>query len=54
MFRWKRMLIWAGIIVLVGGVYVWFFGFQTASALMVRYQFRKQPDVARHRSFLPI
>lgn len=47
MSRWKRIAIWAGIIVFVGGVYVWFFGFQTANALMLRYQFRKQPDVAK-------
>ncbi|PYT93819.1 MAG: hypothetical protein DMG36_07665 [Acidobacteria bacterium] len=29
-----------------GGVYLWFFGVQTTSALMVRYQFRKLPGVA--------
>lgn len=45
--RWKRVLIWLGIIVSVGATYLWFFGVQTASALMVRYQFRKQPDVAK-------
>ena len=39
--KWKRILIWAGIVVLVGGVYLWFFGVQTTSTLMVRYQFRK-------------
>jgi hypothetical protein len=47
MSRWKRILIWAGIIVFGGGVYLWFFGVQTASALMVRYQFRKLPSVAK-------
>jgi hypothetical protein len=36
-----------GIVVFAGGVYMWFFGVQTTSALMVRYQFRKLPDVAR-------
>jgi len=47
MSRWKRILIWAGIIVFVGGMYLWFFGVQTTSALMVRYQFRELPDVAK-------
>lgn len=47
MSRWKRILIWAGIIVFVGGVYLWLFGVQTASALIVRYQFRKQPEAAK-------
>lgn len=47
MSRWKRILIWSGIIVFVGAAYLWFFGVQTASTLMVRYQFRKQPDVAK-------
>jgi hypothetical protein len=47
MSRWKRILIWAGIVVFVCGVYLWFFGVQTTSALMVRYQFRKLPDVAK-------
>ncbi len=47
MSRWKRALIWVGIVVFAGGVYLWLFGVQTASAIMVRYQFRKQPDVAK-------
>jgi hypothetical protein len=47
MSRWKRILTSAGIVVFVGGVYLWFFGIQTTSALMVRYQFRKLPDVAK-------
>jgi hypothetical protein len=47
MSRWKRILTSAGIVVFVGGVYLWSFGIQTTSALMVRYQFRKLPDVAK-------
>jgi len=47
MSRWKRILIWAGVVVFVGGVYLWLFGFQTASALMVRYQFRKKADAMK-------
>lgn len=47
MSRWERILIWTGIVAFVGGVYLWFFGVQTTSALMVRYQFRKLPDVAK-------
>ncbi len=47
MSRWKRIFILVGIVVVLGGVYLWFFGVQTASALMVRYQFRKLPDVAK-------
>jgi hypothetical protein len=47
MSRWKRILIWTGIIVFVGGVYLWFFGVQTTSALMVRYQFRKLAGVEK-------
>jgi len=45
--KWKRILLWAGVVVLVGGVYLWFFGVQTTSTLIVRYQFRKLPDVAK-------
>ncbi|MGH9698441.1 MAG: hypothetical protein ACRD52_03175 [Candidatus Acidiferrales bacterium] len=33
--------------VLVGGVYLWFFGVQTTCALTVRYFCRKMPDVAK-------
>jgi len=47
MSKWKRILIWVGIIVFVGGVYLWLFGVQTTSALMVRYQFRKLSGVAK-------
>jgi hypothetical protein len=47
MSRWKRILICVGIVVVLGGVYLWFFGVQTTSSLMVRYQFRKLPDVAK-------
>src|SRR5690349_12174693 len=47
MSRWKRVLIWSGLIIVVGAAYLWFFGAQTASALMVRYQFRNQPGVAK-------
>lgn len=47
MSRWKRVLIWSGLIVVVGVAYLWFFGAQTASALTVRYLFRKQPGVAK-------
>lgn len=53
MSRWKRILIWAGIAVLLGGVYLWFFGVQTTSALMVRYQYRRLPDVAKTPVPLP-
>lgn len=47
MSRWKRILMWVGFVVVLGGVYLWFFGVQTTSALMVRYKFRKLPDVAK-------
>jgi len=47
MSRWIRILVRIGIVVVLGGVYLWFFGVQTTSALMVRYQFRKLPDVAK-------
>jgi hypothetical protein len=43
----KRILIGLGISVVVIGIYLWFFGFQTAVALMVRYQYRNLPDVAK-------
>jgi hypothetical protein len=45
--KWKRILTLLAILVIVGGTYLWFFGVQTASALMVRYQCRKLPDVAK-------
>jgi hypothetical protein len=47
MSKWKRILMWVGVVVVSGGVYLWCFGVQTTSALMVRYQFRKLPDVAK-------
>jgi hypothetical protein len=50
MSKRKRILISAGI---VGGVYLWVFGVQTASALMVRYQYRKLPDVSKTPVPLP-
>jgi len=42
----KGILIWAGFVVVAGGIYVWLFGVQTATALIVRYKFRGFPDVA--------
>lgn len=53
MSRWKRILAWVGIVVVVSGVYLWLFGFQTASALMVRYKYRKLPDVVKTPCPLP-
>jgi hypothetical protein len=47
MSKWKRTLLGLGIGVVFIGVYVWFFGFQTASALLVRYESRKLPDIAK-------
>jgi len=47
MSRRKRILVGLGTAVIVGGIYLWFFGFQTASALMVRYTYRNMPDVAK-------
>ena len=47
MSKWKRVLITIGVVVIVGGVYLWLFGVQTASALIVRYSYRKMPDVAK-------
>lgn len=47
MTRWKRIGIWIGAVVIVVAVYLWFYGVQTTSALMVRYQFRKLPDVGK-------
>jgi hypothetical protein len=47
MSRRKRILVASGIAVVVGGMYVWLFGFQTACALMVRYSYRKLPDAAK-------
>jgi len=47
MSRWQRILMWVGIAVFAGGVCLSLFGVQTACALVVRYQFRELPDVAR-------
>jgi hypothetical protein len=47
MSRWKRILLAFGIAVLFFGVYCWLFGFQTMSALLARYEYRKLPDVAK-------
>jgi hypothetical protein len=43
----KRLLIGLGIVVIVGGIYLRFFGVQTGCALMVRYWYRKMPDAAK-------
>jgi hypothetical protein len=53
MTKWKRILIWVGIVVFIGGIYLWFFGVQTTSAVLVRYQYRKLPDVAKTPLPLP-
>src|ERR1700731_1915120 len=47
MSRRKRILIGLGTAVIVGATYLWFFGVQTACALMVRYTYRKMPEVAK-------
>jgi hypothetical protein len=47
MSKWTRILIALGTAVIVGGIYLWFFGVQTVCALAVRYSYRKMPDVAR-------
>jgi hypothetical protein len=47
MSRRKRILIGLGTAVIFSGMYLWFFGVQTACALMVRYTYRKMPDVAK-------
>lgn len=45
MTKRKRTLITTGIVILVVGVYLWSFGFQTGCALTVRYSYRNTPDV---------
>lgn len=45
MTRRTRIAVAIGIVILVGGVYLWFFGFQTMCALTVRYSYRNTPDV---------
>src|ERR1700683_5853418 len=47
MSRWKRTLLALGSTVILVGVFGWFFGFQTMSALEVPYECRKLPDVAK-------
>ena len=47
MSKWKRTLLGLGIAVILVGVYCWLFGFQTVSALVVRYEYRKLPDTAK-------
>jgi hypothetical protein len=47
MSKRKRILIALGIAVIVGGMYLWFFGVQTMCALTARYYYRKMPAVAR-------
>lgn len=47
MTKRKRTVITIGIVILVAGVYLWFFGFQTGCALTVRYSFRNTPDVKK-------
>ena len=47
MSRWRSVLVAVGIAVAVGGLYLGLFGVQTMSALVVRYESRKTPDVTR-------
>jgi hypothetical protein len=53
MSKRKRILIALGIAVLVGGTYLWLFGVQTISSLIVRYTCRKMPDVSKTPIPLP-
>lgn len=46
MSRRKRILIGLGIAAIAGGIYLWLFGVQTMSALMVRRWSRQMPEVA--------
>jgi hypothetical protein len=45
MHRWKRVLVWFGIVVVACGTSFWFFGVQTFFALEARYIGRKAPAV---------
>jgi hypothetical protein len=47
MSKWKRIFLGLGIAVILVGVYAWLFGVQTMSALLVRYEYRKLPDIAK-------
>ena len=47
MSRRLRIQIGLGLIVLLGIVYAWQFGMQTADALLVHYEFRRLPDVSQ-------
>jgi hypothetical protein len=47
MSKRTRIFIALGIAVLVGGIYLWFFGVQTMSSLMVRYTYRDVPDASK-------
>src|SRR5438105_1317617 len=47
MSKWKRVLITMGVVVIVGGVYLRLFGFQTGCALLARYSYSKTPGVAK-------
>ena len=40
----KRILVALAIVVVVGGIYTWFFGVQTGCALIARYNYRKVPE----------
>src|ERR1700683_567360 len=53
MSRPKRILIYLGIVVTVGGFYLWFFGEQTVSAIVVRYGSRKIPGLSKAPAPLP-
>lgn len=47
MSRRLRIQIGLGLVVLLGVVYAWQFGMQTADALLVHYKFRRLPDVSQ-------
>lgn len=51
--RRMRVLVGLGVTVLVGGIYLWLFGFQTALAIQTRYMARKMPAVRKVPVELP-
>jgi hypothetical protein len=47
MSKWMRIFVALGVGIVFVGIYLSYFGVQTASALLVRYQYRKIPDVEK-------
>jgi hypothetical protein len=51
--KWARVLVGFGIAAVVGGIYLWLFGFQTGMSLLARYKYGAIPGAQKRPVALP-